>query len=105
MREKSKMFPEENLRKVFEIIILEHGFEFPLSWVMVGINGTFLTGRFEILIIGKVKSTIINGKANKLRFPINCMIVDRRGKAAHIVFSRTDEAGEITPCFVGKKYN
>jgi len=94
------VFSEEGIKKALEIMFIEYGFELPLSWVLIGINGTFLTGRFELSIIGKkFKTTVINGKANRLRFPINAMFVDAKGKVAHVTFLRTgnkDEAMSMT---------
>lgn len=94
------MFLEEGMKKMFEIIFIDYGFKLPTSWVLIGINGTFLTGRVELSIIGKkIKTTVINGKANRLRFPINAMFVDAKGKVAQITFLRTgnkDEAMSMT---------
>ena len=92
------VFPEEGFKKIFEMMFIEHDFKLPMSWVLIGVNGAFLTGRFELSIIGKkFKCIVLNGKANRLRFPINAMFVDAKGKAAHVSFLRTGETGEITP--------
>ncbi|MBM4277276.1 MAG: hypothetical protein FJ130_05240 [Deltaproteobacteria bacterium] len=91
------MFSDEGIRKAFEKIFLGYGFEFPMSFVLVGINGTFLTGRFEVsFITKKFRTTVVSGKANKLRFPINAMIVDAKGKVAHIEFVRKGGQDENT---------
>jgi len=89
------VFSEEGLQKAFEIMFIDYGFKLPTSWVLIGINGTFLTGRVELSIIGKkIKTTVINGKANRLRFPINAMFVDAEGKVAQITFLRTGNKNE-----------
>lgn len=91
------MFSEEGIIKAVEVMFNEKGFELPMSFVLIGINGTFLTGRFELSIIGKkFKTILINGKANRLRFPINAMFVDAKGKVAQVTFLRTGNKVEAT---------
>jgi hypothetical protein len=92
------MFTEESLRKIFETILIKYNFQFPISWVWIGINGAFLTGRFEFSKNEKFKSIILNGKAKKLRFPINAMLVDARGEAAHVLLKRFGEVDMVTRC-------
>lgn len=96
------MFSEESF-KIIGAMFIEYNFQWPISWAMIGVNGAFLTGRFELSIIGKkFKSTVLSGKAKKLRFPINAMFVDAKGKAAHVAFLRTGEVGETTPFNISK---
>jgi hypothetical protein len=99
------MFSEESIRKVFEIMLVQYQFELPMSWAIIGVNGTFLTGKFEASITGQFRSTVLSGKANRLRFPINCLFVDRKGKAALVAFSKSSEIGKVTPSFAAKNYN
>jgi hypothetical protein len=97
---RGKMFTKESVQRAFEIILLEYNFQFPISWVWIGINGTFLTGRFELSKSGeKLKTTVLSGKVRKIRFPVNIMLVDGGGKAAHILLNSA-EFGEVTRCSV-----
>lgn len=89
---------EKGIKKAIELMFFEYGFEFPLSWVLIGVNGAFLTGRFESPNRKEFKYTVLNGKANRLRFPINAMFVDAKGKAAHISFERSGAPGPLTRC-------
>lgn len=89
-------FSEEGIKKAVEIMFIDYGFELPMSWAMIGINGTFLIGRIELSIISKkIKVTVIHGKANRLRFPINAMFVDAKGKVAQVTFKRTGNKDEV----------
>jgi len=91
------MFKPEQFQKIAEEIILKHRFEFPISWVMIGVNGAFLTGRWELSIPQKqFRSLTLSGKAKKLRRPINMMLVDRIGKAFHVLFKKGDEPIDLT---------
>jgi hypothetical protein len=101
------MFPEEDIKKALEEMLFKHEFELPLTFVLVGVNGTILTGRIEVSIIDGPQITV-KGEASKLRFPINLMIIDQKGKAGHVAFSMTGEEKEVTEpivCFAGKKYD
>jgi hypothetical protein len=101
------MFPEDSIKKVLETMLFKHEFELPFSFVLIGVNGAFLTGRIGASIIDGPQITI-EGEASKLRFPINLMIVDKKGKAGHVAFSMTGEEKEVTEpiiCFAGKKYS
>ena len=91
------MFKPEQIQKIVEEIFLQHHFEFPISWVMVGVNGAFFTGRWEFSIPqNKLKSFTLSGKAKKLKRPINMMLVDRTGKAFHVLFKKSDEPMDLT---------
>jgi hypothetical protein len=89
------MFPEESFRKIFQTILVDHNFKFPIHYVMIGINGAFLNGRFELAPAKKFSSILLNGKAKNLRFPINTMFVDSKGDAAHVLFKKTLKSGEL----------
>ncbi len=90
------MFKPEQLVGVFKEIVLEHKFEFPIHWVMVGAGGVFLTGKLTFSILRlKLDFSILSGRAKDLRFPINMMLVDKTGKAAHVLFKRAGEAHEL----------
>jgi hypothetical protein len=102
------MWPEEGIKKAFETMVFKHEFECPLSVAMIGVNGAFLTARFKMSMVDGFQSIVLDGKASKLRFPINCLIVDQKGKAAHIAFSMIGEEKEVSEviiCFAGKKYS
>lgn len=77
--------------------MVDHKFEFPITFVMIGINRAIMAARFE-MINGKLKINILNGKAKNLRFPINTMFVDAKGKAAHVCFERSGQHGDLTRC-------
>lgn len=95
------MFKGETLQKIFKMIFLEYNFQVPISWVWIGVNGAFFTGRIELSKSGKeAKSIILSGKAKKLRFPINVMLVDSKGEAAHILFKGPGEDDVLTRCRV-----
>jgi hypothetical protein len=101
------MFPEEGIKKALETMLFKHEFELPFTFVMIGANGAFLTGRFEGSIIDGPQITV-EGEASKLRFPINLLIVDQKGKAGHVAFSMTGEEKKVTEpiiCFAGKEYD
>ncbi len=94
------MFTEENLKKIFLTILFDFYFQFPISWVWIGVNGAFLTGRFELSKTKEFKSIVLSGKAKKLRFPINAMLVDAKGEAAHVLLKRSGEVDKVTRCRV-----
>lgn len=93
------MFSEESTKQAVQAMILDYGFKFPMSLVLIGANGTFLTGKLELsFITKKLKTTLVSGGANKLRFPINATFVDAGGKVAQITFKKAggkDEAISI----------
>lgn len=91
------MFPKEGFRKIMEMILIDHGFEFPITFVMIGVNGAFLIARFE-MIGQEFKEKVLTGKAKNLRFPINTMFVDAKGRAAHVSFERSGEYGKLMHC-------
>ncbi len=103
------MFLEEGIKKALETMLLfKHEFELPFTFVLIGVNGTFLTGRIEASIVDGLQFTVLEGEAKKLRLPINLMIVDRKGKAGHVAFLMTGEENkvtEVTLCFTGKEFN
>jgi len=95
------MFTKESMQKIFKKILIDYNFQSPISWVWVGVNGAFMTGRIEFLEGSKeFKSILLSGKPNKLRFPVNVMLVDSRGEAAHILFKGTGGADEVNRCCV-----
>ena len=101
------MFPEEGVKKALETMLFKHEFELPFTFVLIGVNGTFVTGRIEASIIDGPQITV-QGEATKLRFPINLMICDSKGKAGHVAFSMTGEEKKVTEpiiCFAGKEYD
>lgn len=93
------MYTRESFHKVFDKIFLDYNFQFPLSWVWISVNGAFLTGRFERSNSDKkFESILLTGKVKKIIFPINAMIVDANGAAAHVLLKKNGEIGEVTRC-------
>jgi hypothetical protein len=92
---------QEGIQKIFKMILVDYKFELPVSWVWIGVNGAFLTGRIEFSKRDKeLKSIILSGKAKKLRFPVNVMLVDAKGDAAHVLFRGSGEVDKVTRCRV-----
>ena len=96
------MIPEKEISKII-LALFEKKFEFPMTLVMIGINGSHLVAKFEMLTITeknvvttKFKNSVLSGKAENLRFPINAMFVDARGIAAHILIKNADKLGDLT---------
>lgn len=98
---------EESIQGIFHKVLIDYGFKLPIAWVWIGVNGAFLTGKIESVKSG-MRNVIIKGKSNKLRFPVNAMLVDSEGKAAHVLFKgpgqvdkvnrlRVDESPPIPP--------
>lgn len=89
------MFPQESFRKIVDIILIDYKFEFPTTLAMIGVNGAYMVARFELSGTA-VKTIALTGKAKNLRFPINTMFVDARGKAAHVLFKKSVKDGDLT---------
>ncbi len=96
------MFKLEQFKMIGDEIFLKHHFEFPVTWVMVGVNGALFAGRSELSIQKEVRTIILTGKAKKLRFPVNMMLVDRTGKAAHVLFKKPDAPIDLTGLQIGQ---
>jgi len=93
------MLTKESLQKIFKKILIDYNFQLPVSWVWIGVNGAFMTGRIEFSEASKeFKSILLSGKPRKLRFPVNVMFVDARGEAAHVLFKGTGGADEVNHC-------
>ncbi|MFB3886041.1 MAG: hypothetical protein ACE144_12495 [Thermodesulfobacteriota bacterium] len=92
------MFNEKSLEVIFKRLLLEHSFQFPLTWAWIGANGGVLAGRFEWSVGKGLETIILSGKPKTLRYPVNAMIVDRRGVAAHILFKGPEEISKATLC-------
>ena len=96
------MFTKESVRTVFKTILDDYKFQLPIAWVWIGANGEFLTGRIEISKGSKeLRSVILSGSPEKLKFPVNVMLVDARGEAAHVLNMGPGQGhDEITRCGV-----
>jgi hypothetical protein len=95
------MFTKESIHEIFKKILIEYKFQLPISWVWIGVNGALLTGRIEMSRWSKeFRSVTLSGNPKKLRYPVNVMLVDARGEAAHVLFKGTGEADEINRCRV-----
>jgi hypothetical protein len=62
----------------------------PITWTLVGGNGEIFAGRWEFSISGGLRSVTLTGDIEKLEFPVNIMLIDRTGKAAHLLFRIPD---------------
>jgi hypothetical protein len=88
-----------NFDKAFKTILIDYNFQPPIAWVWVGRNGAFLFGK--IIWEGKeYKSVTLGGKPKKLRFPVNVMLVDAKGMAAHLLLKETGEIDGANRCRV-----
>lgn len=97
------MFKQAQFQMLAEEIFLKHHFELPVSFAMIGVNGAFLTGRFELSFFQtKFRAILLSGKAKDLRFPINMLLVDKTGKAAHTSFERSDKPVDLTNLQTGR---
>ena len=96
------MFTKESIHTIFKTILEEYKFQLPIAWVWIGANGEFLTGRIEISKGSKEpRSVTLSGKAEKLKYPVNIMLVDARGEAAHVLNMGPGQGhDEITRCGV-----
>ena len=90
------MINKETFIEVFKIILIDYDFRLPISWVWIGVNGAFMTGRIEISKGSKeLRSVTLSGNPKKLRFPVNVMFVDATGNAAHVLFKGPGQANEV----------
>jgi hypothetical protein len=96
------MFTEQQFQRITEEILVNHRFEFPITWTMIGINGYVFAGKWEVTILKKFNNVILHGQPKRLRFPINMMLVDRTGKAAHVLFKKSDAPIDLTRLQIGE---
>lgn len=68
----------------------------------MGMNGALFAGRSELSMQKEIRTIILTGKAKKLKFPINMMLVDRTGKAAHVLFKKPDGPIDLTGLQIGQ---
>lgn len=93
------MFKKEGFEKAFKTILVDYNFQPPIAWVWIGVNGAFMTGK--IIWEGKeFKSITLSGKPKKLRLPVNVMLVDAKGMAAHLLLKKTGEVDGVNRCRV-----
>jgi hypothetical protein len=73
--------------------LLESGFEMPIHFAAVGINGAVVAGTYRALPHGSFECqiTVQTMKPEGLTAPVNVMYVDRRGEAALVVLRPTLE--------------
>ena len=91
------MLKSEDVLKVIMKMLVEYNFQFPLSWVFIGVNGSFWTGRFEFGGIGtKFKYIPLSGEEQELKPPINGMVIDSRGDAMHFSVKGSGEVSDPT---------
>jgi hypothetical protein len=93
------MFKSDSFRKILEEIFFKHGFQLPVAWVWAGVNGAFVTGKIEFSKRDKkITFIILSGKPKKIRLPVNMMLIDARGCAAHILVKGPGEISKVTRC-------
>lgn len=92
------MFSEETFKKIMEAILIDCRFKFPITFVMIGVNGAIMAARFK-MAGDKLKTDVLYGRAKNLRFPINVMFADAEGKAAHVLFKNPKEDGDLKRLF------
>ncbi len=64
---------KETIQKIFEKILIDYNFQFPISWVWIGVNGAFLTGRFELSKTEKrIEIHRSERKAQKIKISHQC---------------------------------
>ena len=97
------MLKNENVLKVIMKMLVEYKFQFPLSWVFIGINGSFWSGRFEFEVgENKIKHIPIGNQYSILMPPINGMVVDLRGDAMHFSIKGSGEVSHPTICRISE---
>jgi hypothetical protein len=90
------MVRRESIQKIFRMILIDYNFELPITWVWIGVNGAFLTGRIERSRWSEeLGSVVLSGNPKKIRFPVNAMLVDAKGQAAHVLFKETGEVDGV----------
>jgi len=81
----------EQFQQMAEEVILKRAFEFPVHWVMIGVNGVFIIGEWATADLGAdLKTIVLSGEPRKLEFPVTITFVDRTGRAAHFSFEKPD---------------
>jgi hypothetical protein len=74
--------------------LLESGFEMPIHFAAVGINGSVVAGTYTAAPNGRsfeCQITVRTVKPEGLTAPVNVMYVDRRGEAALVVLRPAQE--------------
>lgn len=84
-------FKEKEIRRIEDMMFIDRGFQFPLSFCLIGSNGLFLTGKLNMRKDGKTELGELRGRPHRLSFPINALFVDTCGKGAHIMFGNNHE--------------
>ncbi len=67
---------------------LTKGMSLPLTFVLVGINGSVVVNRYFLSESGELDAIEIvrHAEGTGLELPINVMILDSKGRAAHALF-------------------
>ncbi|OGP93617.1 MAG: hypothetical protein A2157_03790 [Deltaproteobacteria bacterium RBG_16_47_11] len=84
---------ETELGKILETL-LNHGFEPPLYWATIAVNGAMAMGRYILNTeSGDLDCQIIasHDVGGTFGIPINMMFTDRDGDAARVVTGRSEE--------------
>ena len=90
------MFRLDQFSKILAEMLLKHDFQFPITCTMIGIDGHVFAARFELSADPKEsKGGFVTGNPKKLRFPINALLVDKGGKAAHVLFKGSCQVEEV----------
>ena len=70
--------------------ILEVGFQAPLYFAAIGINGAAVTGRYRQVSDGSLDCDILTDHMpdGQMLLPINIMFTDSRGEASRVVIAQ-----------------
>lgn len=70
--------------------LLAQGFETPIHWIALAVNGTVIAGRYDAEPDGSLKATLTaqHMVGRGFALPINFVYVDQRGEAARFVIAR-----------------
>ena len=90
------MVSKESMVEIFKKILIEYKFQPPISWVWIGVNGAFMTGRIAISKGSKeLGSVTLSGNPEKIKFPVTVMLVDAKGDAVHVLFKGPGQVDKV----------
>ncbi len=85
-------FSPQSFARILEVV-LEHGFEPPLYLTAVAANGHMMHVMFESFVgRGGLEASLLTTHGDSFMLPINIMITDTNGEAAHAVFDVEGQA-------------
>lgn len=73
--------------------LLDKGFQLPIYWVAVGINGSILAAQYEASGDKDLTCNFLieHCPSGTVQFPINMMFVDSQGQAARVLIKGPDK--------------